>query len=192
MWYSRTVHRWILACVIALPAAVAAEPVQGLTLEAGIGGGAVYRGGSLDRFDSVTFGGSVAAGTWLRPNLALTGRLTMQHYQWVSGDDSSDYRYWFVGPSLQYWPRDWLFVAGGAGPSVYARKTESSDYQSWFGLGLDARVGIAVPVIAGAPHRVAAWLEAQPSVYYYDPGFNPSASFDVYAAFTLNVGYQLR
>jgi hypothetical protein len=75
----------------------------------------VRTGGAYGRLDSVTTGGSVAAGVWLSPRTALTGRLVLASYGTASGDDSSDYRYWFFGRSLQHWLRPWAWISGEGG-----------------------------------------------------------------------------
>lgn len=188
--------RWIVACVVFAPVVAAAEPLHGLTVEAGFGGGFVRTPDPYSRLDSVTFGGSAGAGVWLTPRLALMGRVTLQHYKWVSGDDSTDYRYWFAGPSAQYWLTDWLWASGGAGLAVYSDKTESSDdYTSWYGLGFDARVGVTAPLIDSSRHKIEAWLEVQPGSYravQEDHDAPQPTAWDTYVQFSLNVGYQFR
>lgn len=171
--------------------------MHGLTLEAGIGGGFVRTPDPFSRLDSITWGGSVGAGTWLTPKLAVMGRIALQYYGTVSGDDSSDYRYWFVGPSAQYWITDWLWASGGAGLAVYSRKTESSDsYASKYGIGFDARVGVTVPLTDHAwRHKVVAWVEAQPGSYraVQEDRLPPQPTeWDTYVQLSLNVGYQFR
>jgi hypothetical protein len=45
--------------------------------------------GAYSRLDSVTTGGSVAAGVWLSPRTALTGRPVLARYGTEGGDDSA-------------------------------------------------------------------------------------------------------
>jgi len=178
--------------VVVLPRAARAEP-EGLTLEGGFGGGFVT-GGPFDQTNSVTFGGSVAAGMWLSPRLALTGRVALTTYGEVKGDDSSDARYWFAGPSAQRWLTDWAWVSGGAGLAVYQQASDGGAFTSSGGVGLDLRAGLAFDLIDSSRHRFEVFVEVAPAVFRYIPRSlpPPPAEWDTYISTTFNVGYQFR
>jgi hypothetical protein len=126
----------------------------------------VWTGSDYSRFDVPTLGVSLAAGAWLSPRTALTGRLVVHTYRWVSGDDSSDDRYWFVGPSVQHWLTREAWVAGGAGLAVYQRASDGGSFTSSGGVGLDLRLGLDFDPLDG-PHRLGVWLELTPATYSY-------------------------
>lgn len=187
--------------MLAAPAVAAAQVVlpaedepHGLTLEAGFGAGFVRTGGEFSRLDSVTFGGSAGAGAWIGPRTTVMLRGVFQSYGVVSGDDSSDYRYWFVGPSLQRWLASWAWVSGGVGYAAYQRATDGGDFRGWSGVGLDLRVGVAPALIDRSRHRFAAWVEVVPATYRYRQQSIPEGpvDWDVFVSTTFNVGYQLR
>jgi hypothetical protein len=186
----------LLAAVLAIwmmPRVAPAEPT-GLTVEAALGGGMVRTGGPFSRLDSVTTGGSVAAGVWLSPRTALTGRLVLATYGTTSGDDSSDDRYWFLGPSLQHWLKPWAWISAGAGFALYQEASDGGSFGSSGGWGFDLRIGVAFGVSDQSPHRLGAWLELVPAAYRYIPRARPSppAEWDVFMSTTLNLGYQFR
>jgi hypothetical protein len=171
----------------------ALEEPRGLTLEAGLALGVVRTGGDYSRLDSPTRGANLAAGVWLSPRTALTGRLVVQTYGWVSGDDSSDYRYWFVGPSVQHWLTPWAWISGGAGLALYQEASDGGPFTSSGGVGLDLRIGLAIGPLDG-PHRLGLWLELTPAVYSYVRQTLPAppAEWDAFVSATVNAGYQLR
>lgn len=175
------------------PLGVRAEPA-GATIEAALGGGMVRTGGPFSRLDSVTLGGSVAGGVWLSPRTALTGRLVLATYGTTSGDDSSDFRYWFIGPSLQHWLTPWAWLSAGAGFALYQEVSDGGAFGSSGGAGFDLRVGVARGLDAQSRHRFGVWLEIVPAAYRYIPRSlpPPPAEWDVFVSTTLNIGYQLR
>jgi hypothetical protein len=188
------VRSWIALAVVWVPLAAQAAP-GGVTVEAGLGPGFVRTGPSeFPRYDSVTLGGSVAVGAWLSPRTALTGRVVLQTYGVVSGDDSDDYRYWFVGPSVQHWLTDWAWISGGAGLAVYQRAADGGSFGSSAGIAADLRAGIAVDPLGSSRHRLEAWLELLPATYRYTEVANPPppAEWRSFASATVNLGYQFR
>ena len=176
-----------------MPRGARAEPT-GVTVEAGLGGGMVRTGGPFSRLDSVTTGGSVAAGVWLSSRTALTGRLALATYGTTSGDDSSDYRYWFIGPSVQHWLRPWAWASGGVGFALYQEASDGGSFGSSGGVGLDLRIGVSLGLGEQSRHRLGVWLESIPAAYRYIPRSLPSppAEWDVFMSTTLNIGYQFR
>lgn len=186
--------RSLLAFAVLLAPLVARAESHGFTLEAGFGLGFVRTGGEFSRYDSVTSGGSVAAGIWLSERTALTGRLALHTYGFTSGDDSSAFRYWFLGPSVQHWFTRWAWVSGGAGLAVYQESSDGNPYTGSAGIGLDLRAGIAGGLSDKSRHQLGLWLEVIPAGYRYIFRTNPPppAMWDAFVSATVNLGYQLR
>lgn len=134
----------VFACL--LPGAALAQPTvptetpaarEGLAIEVNAGLGWIRT--SPEVAASYTSGVSFAldggAGVWLMPELALTGRLAgLTNFE--GGEVLGAY---LVGPNVQYWPDDVVFVAGGVGIGVLLSTTGSND----IGLGFDLRAGFA-------------------------------------------------
>ena len=115
-------------------------------------------------------------------------------YGTTSGDDSSDYRYWFIGPSLQRWLTTWAWVSGGVGFALYQEASDGGSFGSSGGAGLDLRIGVSLGLSEQSPHRLGVWLETIPAAYRYIPRSlpPPPAEWDVFMSTTVNIGYQFR
>jgi hypothetical protein len=173
----------------------AQDAPHGVTVEAGFGAGFVRTGGPYSRFDSITFGGSAGAAWWVTPRTAIGLRGVLERYHVVSGDDQSEYRYWFVGPSVQHWLTPWAWVSGGIGYAQYQHAVDDSDdFHTFPGVGLDLRAGVSGALVDGSRHRFGAWLEVVPATYRHRTESLPPGpvDWDVYVSTTINVGYQLR
>ncbi|HEY4244902.1 MAG TPA: hypothetical protein VGM88_34040 [Kofleriaceae bacterium] len=107
-----------------------------LEVDAGIGyvRASVIGGGSSDSALGVE-GPDVGLGLWLDPQLSLQLRFTAVSCH----DDGNWFTQYFLGPSIQYWLSDTVWVSGGAG----AAAIRSSGNTTW-GWGLDLRGGYAL------------------------------------------------
>lgn len=134
----------LLACLVpgvalAQPAVLVETPAarEGLTIEVNAGLGWIRT--SPEVAASYTSGISFAldggAGWWFTPKLALTGRLAGLS----NLEDGEVLGSYLVGPNLQYWPDEVVFVSAGVGVGVLLSTTGSNDV----GLGYDVRVGFA-------------------------------------------------
>jgi hypothetical protein len=159
-------------------------------------GGTFEISGGIDAFHVTGFGSSptfepmsvsskpgptvqLAAGGWLTRRLALTGRVVVS-VRTAGEQEGTPVVAAYVGPSLQYWMNERLWVGGGAGVSSL-----ELDYQDETkGVGIDLRAGYVVAA-AGA-HAMNVSIEVNPSVFASDevPGALTAT------AFMLLVGYQ--
>ncbi len=132
------------------PAAVAAsQPRHGLTLEAGFGTGWLQNEdyGEVGELSSLLGSASLGAGTWLTPQLALGGRAVV-----AMGENSRiDLGMIFVGPSVQKWFGEHLWVGGAAGAVLlYGDRKPQSGVEDLgvggasLGGGVELRAGYAV------------------------------------------------
>jgi hypothetical protein len=108
---------------------------------------------------------SISLGGFLSPHVAVIGRLAGTSYWTSSGTQLA---HTFVGPAVEVWPIDRLYLSGGAGfsvwgPSAFASNT-SRDPK--VGFGLDFRVGAALINAEGNDFTVS--LEVNPGFYGED------------------------
>src|SRR5262249_46665667 len=128
---------------------------QGFTLELGLGAAVTTANDEIDAFapggggiptdrtfrtsDGVALP-SLSLGAFLDPQLALMVRLAGTTYTPTFYAYEND----FVGPVLQYWPDDHLFLGVGAGLALFGPSPFSSaSGKPDGGFGVTARVGVA-------------------------------------------------
>jgi len=132
------------------PTMVAPSPMsslrRGLTGELNLGLGFIWaRNGDGQESDTeaALAGLSAGIGGWINPQMALTLRVAGATYSTDVGTSSARFTTGVVGPSLQYWLDDRLWVGGGAGLGFAAVTIDGADTQPdpETGLGLDLRAG---------------------------------------------------
>jgi hypothetical protein len=112
---------------------------QGLTFEANLGLGFFWVSSDGESSDTETaIGGlDLAVGTFLKPKMAITGRIAGVTYS----EDGGSITEVFFGPSLQYWATRNVWVGGGVGLGIVRVSIDSFGSDSETGLALDGRVG---------------------------------------------------
>jgi hypothetical protein len=84
---------------------------------------------------------SLSLGGFVRQDTAVLVHVAGTSY--ANGRDLMLYN--FYGPVLEWWPMDSLFLSWGAGLSTFGRNPlESRPSRTVVGVGLDARVGVAL------------------------------------------------
>lgn len=97
----------------------------------------------------------IAAGVRLG-SLAITGRLAVI----LMKDDS----YVFVGPAVQWWPSDRVFLGGGLGlGGIELDKAAADDTKGYQTLGLSLRAGLNLR--PERRHRLTVSVEVTPGIY---------------------------
>lgn len=159
---------------------------DGMTFEIGLGIGWLQ---ADDNSTSDTSDAGVAfnlgLGGWFNKNMAVTGRLASTSV--TIGDDGYGgditMHAMFLGPSLQYWVDDGLFIRAGAGlaiAGVSSTYADGSDSISGFGLDL----GIGYNFTRGSENTFNASLELTPGFY------NENGESMTLGGLSINVGYQ--
>jgi Outer membrane protein beta-barrel domain len=119
---------------------------QGLTFEANLGIGFMWVDNGTDESDKkVALGGlNLGIGGWLNPKMALSLRVAGTTY--TDSEGGIDFRFTtgVLGPHLQYWIDDHIWLGGGAGIGVAAVNASGNgvdESESETGFGLDLRAG---------------------------------------------------
>lgn len=130
---------------------------RGVTFEANIGLGIlrVSRDGDSDSENGLG-GLNLGIGVFVNPRMAISLRVAGVTY--FENDVSLTQA--FIGPSLQYFVNDNLFVGGGLGIGT-VRIANDNDSASENDLGLDLRIGYSFN--PGARHSFNASLEVTPT-----------------------------
>lgn len=112
---------------------------NGLTFEANLGvGWIVAHDAEDDKTSDTGFGGlCLGFGGWVSPQLAITGRLSGV----TISEEGARLSHIFVGPSLQYWVDDHIWLGGGVGFSILALDIDGVGSDSTTGFGIDLRAG---------------------------------------------------
>jgi hypothetical protein len=119
---------------------------QGLTFEANLGIGFMWVEADGEESDTeVALGGlNLGLGGWLNPKMALSLRIAGTTYTDSEGPVDLRFTTGVVGPHLQYWIDDHIWLGGGAGIGVAAVSISTPDgdeSESETGFGLDLRAG---------------------------------------------------
>lgn len=125
------------------PPASGAALHNGMTFEANVGLGwmRISSGGASDTSDVSLAGADVGVGGWINPNLALTVRINGITDSQSGGKIING----MLGPNLQYWVDDHLWVGGGAGVAVFGVIPDQGNSDSIRGFGFDLRAGYTFP-----------------------------------------------
>lgn len=191
----------LLVLSLLLPSAALAEPTpetsRGATFEANLGLGFVNAtGGGMSSKIGPAYQVHAGLGGWIRPGLALTVRAAVSTISADPYDDAlvmaSDFRrtFVFLGPSLQYWIDDHLWLGGGVGMAKYVM---GSDADGITGLGLDLRGGYSFANRGTSTLNVS--LEVTPGFYRHGGGITNNGGTVIEHGSTgtgvaLLVGYQ--
>jgi hypothetical protein len=149
--------RWALA--LGLVAAFAGSARAGGTFEIGFGGGILTnringKNDTAAAYSSPT----IAAGARLDEKTWLLGRISLLF--------TNDLGFAFIGGSLQYFPTDRFFVAGGIGGGVETAVNQSipgTNTNGYGGFAADLRAG--VNLFPEYRHTVLLQLELTPTIY---------------------------
>ena len=162
-----------IICAAAAGNAAAQSPDRGgFTFLVNLGAG-IQSDSALEETKTGLAGLNVGVGGFFTPNLAIMGRFsgTSATYDTVSGEFSQ--RSGVVGPSLQYWANDKLYVEGGVGLGWWSVEDDSDR-----GLGLI--LGAGYTVWNRGKHNLQVGVE-------YAPAFTDTAVHN----FGITFGYQL-
>jgi len=148
--------RWALALVLVV--AFAGSARAGGTFEIGFGGGTVTN--RIDGKNDTAGAGSsptIGAGARLNERTWLLGRISL-----VFAKDTS---YAFFGGSLQYFPTDRFFVAGGIGmvEQDFDEPLPGTMTTGYLGFAGDLRAG--VNLFPDYRHTILLQLDLTPTVY---------------------------
>jgi hypothetical protein len=139
-----------------------------MTFEAGIGVGLV-RAGS-DGTDLGLGGFGLGVGRWFGPQFAVTARIAGV----TATDGGRRGNHMFVGPSVQCWLGDHIWVGGGVGLAVLVVDTDVDR-----GFGIDLRAGVTLTT--GKQDAFNLAVEVTPGRYSDQGGLT---------GFALVLGYQ--
>jgi hypothetical protein len=161
---------------------------RGLTGELNLGLGFIWaRNGDGQESDTeVALAGlSAGIGGWLNPQMALTLRGAGATYSTDVGVGSARFTTGVVGPSLQYWLDDRLWLGGGAGLGFAAITIDGADTQPdpETGFGLDLRAGYTFT--SGTANTFNVSVEYNPT--FFDVGDGQSLQIN---SFGILFGYQ--
>jgi hypothetical protein len=143
---------------------------HGFTIEVGLGISFMSSSSSQPFADHSAIGLaplSLSLGGFLSPQFALMGRIAGTSF-FRETVDGRTYQIGntFVGPELQWWPSERIFLAGGVGLGLYgtnALQDVPKDYQfNESGLGFDARAGW-VFAVGGKQHAFGLVAEFVPT-----------------------------
>ena len=178
------------------PLIASADPLtfhQGVTVEADAGTGFMHS--AADGFsDNGPLSVALAAGVgdWLDPHVALTLRATLQprppvplQPDGILRSDNLGWVFMFVGPSLQVWIDDHVWLGGGLGLAL-AHVQQGILERGW---GLDLRAGYMFARQAATAFDIS--LEVTPAYYSIGGGITGLSPMSSTATgVTLLVGYQ--
>lgn len=174
----------VAALALALPLTSQAKPKgEGFTAMAGLGFG--IQTVLPDEGDSNTEYGvaiDLAAGGFIRPNLAILFKIDGTISQQEVGDGDVTYTHLLLGPAVQYWASDALWISGTAGVSAIraeaeveflGQKTTISVDDNELGVG----GGLGFVVWRGGENTV--YVGADASLGFHDGGSILSSAFTV-------------
>jgi hypothetical protein len=162
---------------------------NGLTFEANIGLGMLMYSTESDSESEGAVGGiALGLGGWINEKMAITARFAPVTYH--ESNDFIDFYLSaiFLGPSIQYWIDDHIWVGGGAGIAIaYAQVSGDGELadDSRTGVGLDLRAGYTF----SSPQTASTWnvsAEITPG-FYSETDQGASGRF---TGFALLFGYQ--
>jgi hypothetical protein len=152
--------RWALA--LGLVAAFAGSARAGGTFEIGFGGGVEITHETNHSSETMVAGSSptIAAGGRLNDRTWLVGRISLAF--------AKDTSFAFFGGSLQYFPTDRFFVAGGVGmvEQDFDEPIAETNITGIAGFALDLRAG--VNLFPEYRHTVLLQLELTPTFYKHN------------------------
>ncbi len=161
---------------------------RGMTGELNLGLGFIWaRNGDGQESDTeVALAGlSAGIGGWLNPQMALTLRVAGATYSTDSAFGNARFTTGVVGPSLQYWLDDRMWIGGGAGIGFAAITVDGLDAQPdpETGFGLDLRAGYTFST--GSVNTFNLSVEYNPT--FFDVGDGQSLQIN---SFGILFGYQ--
>lgn len=144
---------------------------QGLTFEANLGIGFMWvESDGRESDKEVALGGlNLGIGGWLNPKMAISLRIAGTTYTDSENDLDLRFTTGIVGPHLQYWVDDHIWLGGGAGIGVAAVNVSGpgvDESDSETGFGLDLRAGYTFS--QGSEHTWNVSFELTPSFITID------------------------
>jgi hypothetical protein len=162
---------------------------NGMTFEANIGFGMLqFSGDSESESEGAVAGISLGIGGWINEKMAITARLAPVTYH--ESNDFIDFYLSaiFLGPSVQYWIDDHIWLGGGAGIAIaYAQISGDGELadNSRTGFGLDLRAGYTF----SSPTTESTWnVSAEITPGFYSD--NDEGGAGRFTGFALLFGYQ--
>lgn len=158
---------------------------HGMTVELNLGLGYIWarndQGQESDTEAGIA-GLNVGLGGWLNERMALTGRIAGATF---SPSDGVRFTSGFLGPSLQYWVDERVWLGGGAGLGMALIHVDGLDEQPdpETGFALDLRIGYTFTV--GTEHTFNASFEYNPAFFDIEGGGSVQVN-----AFGVLIGYQ--
>lgn len=128
-----------------------------MTVEVGLGAGWLVDSDAEEASDlgtSLSFG----VGGWLNPQLALTARIAAVGLS----ENEISVTHAFLGPALQYWLTDQLWLGGGVGLTSF-RVSDGFSAAQVEGFGFDVRAGYSLNV--GGENTLHLSVELIPGFY---------------------------
>lgn len=161
---------------------------RGMTGELNLGLGFIWArndDGQESDTEVALAGLSAGIGGWINPQMALTLRVAGATYSTDFGNASARFTTGVVGPSLQYWLDDRLWIGGGAGVGFAAITIDGADTQPdpETGFGLDLRAGYTFT--SGSANTFNVSVEYNPT--FFDVGDGQSLQIN---SFGILFGYQ--
>lgn len=146
---------------------------NGLTGELNLGLGFIWaRNGDGQESDTeVALAGlSAGIGGWINPQMALTLRVAGATYSTDFGTSTARFTTGVIGPSLQYWLDDRLWIGGGAGLGFAAITIDDANEQPdpETGFGLDLRAGYTFST--GSANTFNVSVEYNPTFFDVEGG----------------------
>lgn len=146
---------------------------NGLTGELNLGLGFIWaRNGDGQESDTeVALAGlSAGIGGWINPQMALTLRVAGATYSTDFGPSTARFTTGVIGPSLQYWLDDRLWIGGGAGLGFAAITIDDANEQPdpETGFGLDLRAGYTFST--GSANTFNVSVEYNPTFFDVEGG----------------------
>ncbi len=147
----------------------AASLRNGMTLELNLGFGMVWARseGQDSETETALAGLNLGIGGWLNERMALTGRVSGTTF---SPQDGVRFTTGVIGPSLQYWTDDHIWVGGGVGLAFAAISVDGANEQPdpETGFGLDLRAGYTFST--GTVNTFNVSVEYNPGFFSFDGG----------------------
>ena len=162
----------IVAATVGNAAAQTSPDRGGFTLLVNLGVG-IQQDTAIEETAVGTAGLNLGVGGFIKPNLAILGRFSGTNAKYDTAFGEFRQVSGVVGPTLQYWASDKVYLEGGAGLGVWSAEDESD---SGFGLIL----GAGFTVWNRGKHNLQVGVE-------YAPAFTDNAVHN----FGITFGYQL-
>jgi hypothetical protein len=161
---------------------------HGVTLEVNLGLGLVWArsGDNTSDTETALAGLDAGLGGWLNPSAALSFRVAGTTFH---PSDGVQFTSGFVGPSLQYWTSDHVWLGGGVGLAFVSVRHDGGGDQpdSDTGLGLDLRLGYTFST--ASDHTFNLSVELNPGFFHVDTGLGSGEDINL-NSFGILLGYQ--